>query len=180
MVHYFYYLDYPPKLGDQETPIHTSATPKANNMSNYPLAKKVGYTGVPTGNMFESDSESEDPSYSESESESGPEPDAPKLPKLSIHARVYALGEKYDIKGLKTLSIKKFNQAAKVHWNSGDFMRAVEEVYTTTGDQDRGMRDAVVEVIFQYPKVLNKASMQKLARRLDLSFDLMMRFRHRR
>ncbi|KAH6847105.1 hypothetical protein B0I37DRAFT_374303 [Chaetomium sp. MPI-CAGE-AT-0009] len=96
---------------------------------------------------------------------------------LTVHARVYALGEKYDIQGLKTLAIEKFKTEAKVHWNCDEFIRAVEEVYTSTIDQDRGLRDAVVEAIRVHPTVLDKEPMQNVVRRLDLCFDLMMRFR---
>jgi hypothetical protein len=104
-------------------------------------------------------------------------PKVSAMPNLTIHARVYALGEKYDIKGLKALALEKFKKEAIEYWDSHDFIQAVEEVYTSTIDQDRGMRDAVVQAIRVHPTVLDKALMQDVVRRLDLCFDLMMKFR---
>ena len=49
-------------------------------------------------------------------------PEAFDIPNFTIHARVYALGEKYDILGLKTLSLEKFKREAEVHWDSDDFI----------------------------------------------------------
>lgn len=99
-------------------------------------------------------------------------------PNLTIHAMVYALGEKYDIQGLKALSLEKFKKEARSYWDSDDFLRAVEEVYTSTIDADRGMRDAVVDAIRQHSTVLDKESMQAVVRRVEpLCFDLMMGFR---
>jgi hypothetical protein len=98
-------------------------------------------------------------------------------PSITVHSRVYALGEKYDIQGLKHLSLEKFKKEAKTHWDSDDFITAIVEVYTSTVDGDRGMRDAVVEAIYQHTSVLDKKPMQEVVRRLDLCFDLMMRFR---
>jgi hypothetical protein len=161
MIRFFYYFDYPTLSELQE---------EASSIPNHPNPKE---SKTPT-KMVES------PQRFNNRGQPMPKPEPePELltPNLTIHARVYALGEKYDIGGLKTLSLGKFKTEARVHWNTDGFISAVEEAYTSTIDQDRGMRDAVVEAIYQHVSVLDKKPMQDVVRRLDLCFDLMMRFR---
>lgn len=98
-------------------------------------------------------------------------------PNLVVHARLYALGEKYGIQGLKALSLKKFEAEAGSFWNSNDFPRAVEEVYRSTLDHDRALRDAVTNVIVKNPQFLDSESAQNVVKSSDLCFDLMMAFR---
>jgi hypothetical protein len=161
MIRFFYYFDYPTLSELQE---------EASRIQNHPNPKE---SRTPT-KMVESP-----PIFSSlGHPVSKPEPEPELLtPNLTIHAKVYALGEKYDIGGLKTLSLVKFKTEARVHWNTDGFISAVEEAYTSTIDQDRGMRNAVVEAIYQHTSVLDKKPMQDVVRRLDLCFDLMMRFR---
>lgn len=98
-------------------------------------------------------------------------------PNLTIHARVYALGEKYGVRGLKALALEKFKKETDIHWSSDDFLRAAQEVYTSTIDHDRPMRDAVVETITKHPDLLDKEQVQDVVKSLELSFDLLMQFR---
>ncbi|KAK3291910.1 BTB/POZ protein [Chaetomium fimeti] len=154
MIRYFYYLDYPQQPEAQDK---GPGTPnKVSTKTNFPM-----------------------PAMAAGAKKSGPKKKVgySPQPNLTVHARVYALAEKYDIKGLKTLSLGKFEIEADLHWDSDDFMCAVEEVYTSTVDEDRGMRDAVVEAVYNNAGVLEKESMQNLVKRLPLCFDLMMRFR---
>ncbi|RWA10727.1 hypothetical protein EKO27_g4390 [Xylaria grammica] len=43
---------------------------------------------------------------------------------LALHAAVYALAEKYAIRGLKNLAMRKFKQTATEYWDSNDFLEA--------------------------------------------------------
>lgn len=99
---------------------------------------------------------------------------------LTIHARVYGLAEKYQIRGLKTAALGKFKEEALVHWLTADFRRAVEEVYMSTVSHDRGMRYVVVDTIVKHRELLDLEGIQNLVRRLDLCFDLVMRFKRER
>ncbi|POR38960.1 Uncharacterized protein TPAR_00833 [Tolypocladium paradoxum] len=96
----------------------------------------------------------------------------PITPNLAIHASIYTLGEKYGIPGLKTLALNKFRRE-----NSVDFIHAIKEVFTSTVDEDRSMRDIVVEAIARHPELLDKKQFQDVVKSCELSFELMMKFR---
>ncbi|ORY67586.1 uncharacterized protein BCR38DRAFT_522484 [Pseudomassariella vexata] len=93
---------------------------------------------------------------------------------LVIHARVYALGSKYGIKGLKNLSADKFEDEVKRHWDTEDFLGAAQEAYTSTSEQDRTIRDSVLNTIKSHPELLGRKQVQEVIKKLELSFDLLM------
>merc|ERR1712000_406646 len=163
MVHYLYHLDYPHqpdiKYGflqnsqDAEFTFGIDADITTGVLSKKEAKKKKSSkTLLPLNNIHKSSN-------------------------LVIHARVYALGEKYGIEGLKLLSLEKFKQEAEFHWDSDDFVRPAEEAYSSTLDQDRGLRDAVADVFTRHPRILDSERVQTVVRELDLCFELMMRFR---
>lgn len=90
-------------------------------------------------------------------------------------AEVYAIGEKYGIPGLKAIALSKFETLAKAYANTDDFRIAAEEVYTSTIDQDRGMRDIVVNTVEENIALLNNADFEALARNTELGHDLLMK-----
>lgn len=69
---------------------------------------------------------------------------------LTIHADMYALGDKYEVQGLSTKALDKFKKSLQYHWNSEDFINATQIAYTTTPESNRGLRDAVVRAIKDY------------------------------
>jgi len=103
------------------------------------------------------------------------------LPKLTIHATVFALAEKYAVEDLMELALDKFKEEAETNWNPVDFLQAAEVVYTTTTEEVRGMRTAVLDILYQYPSILVKPEGQKLAKNVgDLTFDALMHMVARR
>jgi hypothetical protein len=76
-------------------------------------------------------------------------PNQVKTP-LSIHADMYALGDKYQVVGLCSLAASKFSASLPHHWNSTDFITAVQTVYSSTPDSKRGLRDIVVQAFRDY------------------------------
>ncbi|PNP79252.1 hypothetical protein FNYG_07328 [Fusarium nygamai] len=94
---------------------------------------------------------------------------------LCLFARVYAVGEKYGIPGLKTIALSKFETLAKAYAHTNDFRNAAEEVYTSTIDQDRGMRDVVVQTVEENIALLNDADFEALAKNTQLGHDLLMK-----
>ncbi|PVI05415.1 hypothetical protein DM02DRAFT_498558, partial [Periconia macrospinosa] len=64
-----------------------------------------------------------------------------------IHAKVYAIAEKYHIQGLKFVAIENFRLATLDVIVNKEFCNAIDVVYTTTPDSDRGLRDLVVKRI---------------------------------
>ncbi|KAI7229213.1 hypothetical protein KC330_g7559 [Hortaea werneckii] len=73
---------------------------------------------------------------------------------LSLHANVYALGEKYEIVAMKEASFGKFADKAESSWNSEDFRNAVKIVFTTTAEQDRDLRDLVTRILSEHRREL--------------------------
>ena len=91
------------------------------------------------GSDYESDSWDED--------EEEQEPDS----HLLLHTRVYALAEKYDIPSLKQLAQRKFEMEMACYYDSPEFAEAIEEVYCSTVDNDRGLRDIVLQAFRCHP-----------------------------
>ncbi|KAL1969168.1 hypothetical protein VTN77DRAFT_422 [Rasamsonia byssochlamydoides] len=80
-------------------------------------------------------------------------------PGLSIElfdAKVYAIAEKFGIPSLKDEVKTMFTSQVKETWNSEDFPPAVAEVYATTPQTDRGLRDVVTDVACEHIKDLLK------------------------
>lgn len=95
---------------------------------------------------------------------------------LTIHATMYSLGDKYEVERLCERAKEKFQSCLYDHWNSEDFIEAVQIVYSTTPDTNRGLRDVVVESFQTYFNVDLKqmpGAEEKLATIDDLSFLLM-------
>ena len=100
-------------------------------------------------------------------------------PNLIIHAKVYSLAEKFGIEGLKALALEKFNVESETHWSSTDFCQAAYEVYTSTVESDRDMRDVVVKTLFKHPELFDKNEVQDVIRELTLAYDMLMYVRQK-
>lgn len=94
-----------------------------------------------------SDTDSEYESYDEEE----------ELPEdvshLLLHTRVYALAEKYDIPSLKSLARRKFEMAMACNYDSPELPEVIEEIYCSTIDSDRGLRDIVLNLFTCHPQL---------------------------
>ncbi|KAF4443092.1 hypothetical protein FACUT_1646 [Fusarium acutatum] len=97
---------------------------------------------------------------------------------LHLHAKVYAIGEKYGIQSLKTLALRKFESEAQFHLHSDDFLQAMREAYSSTIETDRPLRDAVVAILRSSKHLLQKDSVKEILKDtgLGLGFDLLMEF----
>ncbi|KAF5689982.1 amino acid transport gap1 [Fusarium denticulatum] len=97
---------------------------------------------------------------------------------LHLHAKVYALGEKYGIQPLKVLALRKFAAEAPFRLHTDDFLKAIREAYTSTIETDRPLRDAVVTILRSNKHLLNKDSVKEVLKDpgLGLSFDMVMGF----
>ncbi|RKK88790.1 hypothetical protein BFJ68_g16855 [Fusarium oxysporum] len=183
MLHYFYHLDYPlmavPVVDTDEAamsrpftfrcayqPNEFTQIDPATGPGHAPLSKKAK-------KKMKKESRSAQPSSQRPGS-------VPPTPNLCLHAKVYALGEKYGIEDLKGLALDKFHAEAEHHWQSDDFLHAIQEVYKSTIEEDRPLRDIVVEVIDAHPELLDQSRWQESIKDLGLCFDLLMRSRCRR
>ena len=95
---------------------------------------------------YDSEANSDYESYDDEEEEVGEEESH-----LLTHTRVYALAEKYDIPSLKDLARSKFEMAMACYYDSSEFADAIEEVYCSTIDSDRGLRDIVLQAFRAHP-----------------------------
>ena len=72
------------------------------------------------------------------------------------NVRMYAMADKYSIWGLQSLAKAKFKENASTGWNDDHvlFSLAIREVYESTPEQDRGLREIVVETARKHIKQL--------------------------
>lgn len=81
--------------------------------------------------------------------------DTDEITPLVLHARVYIMGERYNIYALRHLAQQKFEARAKNNgWNSEGFSLAIREVYEWTTDQDQGLRQLLVTIAAENITVL--------------------------
>ncbi|KAI4730979.1 hypothetical protein E4T49_01120 [Aureobasidium sp. EXF-10728] len=92
---------------------------------------------------------------------------------LLTHTRVYALAEKYDIPALKALAKSKFEMAMACYYDSPEFADAIEEVYCSTIDSDRGLRDVVIQAFRNHPQLASTQDVFGVIKRTPtLAFEL--------
>lgn len=65
-------------------------------------------------------------------------------PALSTHAVMHSLGDKYDIEGLRNLSIQKYCSELQGSLSVTDFFSSIPYVYTLTPESSRDLRDPVL------------------------------------
>ena len=87
---------------------------------------------------------------------------------------MYAVADFYSALNLKKLTNKKFRDAVREYWNSNDFTKAVEVVYTTTTAEDRGLRQVVKRVLMNRRELLDKPEIEAVMKEVpDLAFDVL-------
>ena len=73
---------------------------------------------------------------------------------LLVDAKMYAIGDKYGINGLKSHAKAKFSDALDAGWDIVSFPEVIETVYTTTPASDRGLRDCLAPVLLEHKEEL--------------------------
>lgn len=87
---------------------------------------------------------------------------------------MYAVADFYSVFGLKELANKKFRETVREHWDSNDFAKAVEVVYTTTPPKDRGLRQVVKYVLRNRTELLDKPEIDTVIKEVpDLAYDVL-------
>ena len=76
---------------------------------------------------------------------------------LIAHARMYAIADKYSVPLLKDLAKERFATCLKNIESKGiqsldipTFANAIEIIYTTTLESDRGLRDAIIPIMIEF------------------------------
>lgn len=92
---------------------------------------------------------------------------------LLTHTRVYALAEKFDIPALKDLARSKFEMAMACFYDSPEFADAIIEVYCSTIDTDRGLRDIVLQAFRSHPQLASTQDVYNVIKETpSLAFEL--------
>ncbi|KAI8633609.1 BTB/POZ protein [Xylariaceae sp. FL1651] len=64
---------------------------------------------------------------------------------MVFNAQVYSIADRYIVPALKKYAKEKFSSAIRCGWSMDDFPLAIAEAYSSTPEEDRGLRDLVVE-----------------------------------
>ncbi|KAK0631481.1 hypothetical protein B0T14DRAFT_532219 [Immersiella caudata] len=84
---------------------------------------------------------------------------------MVFNAQMYSLADRYMIAALKHIAKEKFETAIKTGWAMDDFLLAITDVYESTPEDDRGLRDLVLDVSHtNLGKLLENARFQELLR----------------
>jgi hypothetical protein len=93
---------------------------------------------------------------------------------LPTHATLYALGDRYGVVGLKELAQEKFRRACLHFWDSLEFAVAVHLAFSTTIDEDKGLRDIVSKTVAEHMDLVNKPEVEVLMMQFNgLAFGLL-------
>jgi len=95
---------------------------------------------------------------------------------LSIHAKMYEIADKYDVLGLKDLAKEKFKLACAASWNDDAFSIAAHHAFSTTMEDDKGLRDIVSGTISDHMELIRKPEVQALMTEFNgLSLGILMK-----
>ncbi|KAA8647706.1 uncharacterized protein ATNIH1004_006403 [Aspergillus tanneri] len=76
---------------------------------------------------------------------------------LSFHILMYSLADRLFIQGLKALSRQNVQQELVQRLNANSFPQAILEIYNSTPENDRGLRDLVVKITMDHLTTLRSA-----------------------
>ncbi|KAF5253944.1 hypothetical protein FANTH_1269 [Fusarium anthophilum] len=99
---------------------------------------------------------------------------------LRVHYKVYALGEKYGIPGLKALAAQNFETECEDVFSSskvqrlGDLIHEMREAYACTAEGDSPLRDAVVRVLKSKPIIFEREDVKEFLKEEGLAYDMVM------
>ncbi|KAF5971673.1 hypothetical protein FBULB1_9087 [Fusarium bulbicola] len=152
-----------------------------------------GFGSTPTQNRFQgspNQSSSTPSSFSLGSPAPAPTPPPPQQPSapqrsipaenLHLHAKVYALGEKYGIPGLKALAAHNFETRCEDVFSSnsvhrlGDLIHQMREAYACSAEGDRPLREAVVRILKLKPIIFEREDMKEFLKEEGLAYDMVM------
>ncbi|KAK4494701.1 hypothetical protein PRZ48_014057 [Zasmidium cellare] len=96
---------------------------------------------------------------------------------LAMHAELYGLASKYDLADLKDLTTKKMRRAARDALDKDDFAEAIATAFGSTPENDRGMRDVIIQTMLSCTAdLVNDPAVEKAINAVEgLSFELFKR-----
>jgi hypothetical protein len=75
---------------------------------------------------------------------------------------MYELADKYEVVGLKELAKEKFSRGCKRFWDTPDFPIAAFHAFSTTPEEDKGLRDCVSRSIATNMQLVRKPKIRAL------------------
>jgi hypothetical protein len=81
---------------------------------------------------------------------------------LLLHAKMYEIGDKYQVSGLKGLAKFKFELACARFWDHEMFAQATGHAFSSTPEQDLGLRGIVCKTISEHMELLKKEEVKAL------------------
>ncbi|KAI4666975.1 uncharacterized protein J4E79_001656 [Alternaria viburni] len=91
-----------------------------------------------------------------------------------LHAKIYEIADKYEVKGLKDLAREKFKRSCEQFWDNDVFAVAAHHVFSTTPDSDKGLRDLVSLTISKHMCLMDKPEIEALLTEFNgLAFGLL-------
>lgn len=95
-----------------------------------------------------------------------PDSPAPSLngasDQILLHAKMYEIADKYNVVGLTDLAAEKFSRACKNFWDDANFAIAAHYAFSTTPENDRGLREAVSAAISAHMALIKKPEIKVL------------------
>jgi hypothetical protein len=92
---------------------------------------------------------------------------------LLTHAKMYHIGEKYQVVGLKELARRKFKTCCEHYWNSSKFANAAIYAYTSTVDDDTGLRDVIFDTIYKHIALIEKPEDAEFMEEFGLTMSIL-------
>ena len=100
---------------------------------------------------------------------------SPARPMLVAHAKVYMLADKYLISGLKALALRKFTTSVCNCFDANDFLHAMQEIYSSTSDNEDGLRAVIVSTLYKHRYLLDQKEVQAVLKDFgSVTYDLVM------
>lgn len=142
MIEYLYTLDY-----QVETPVIAAGDAGSEqNMESRPFEES------PTSDVPKSQE-----AFNIDNNIHAPEEAAPPWEPLSFHIQMYSLADRLLIQGLKVISAQKTKSELVQRLDAISFPAAIIEIYNTTPENDRGLRDLAVQVTMEHLATLRRA-----------------------
>ena len=75
---------------------------------------------------------------------------------LQLHARMFALGDRYDIPGLMDVAVNKYSSRCTVSWEPLQFLESICDIYERTPSSVKDLRNAAcIRMRKHLPKMLD-------------------------
>ncbi|KAJ6197807.1 hypothetical protein J3E72DRAFT_395355 [Bipolaris maydis] len=84
------------------------------------------------------------------------------FPHTCSYDKMYEMAEKYEVISLKELAKEKFNRGYNRFWNTLDFHIAASHAFSTTPEDDTGLRDLVSQTITKHMELTQAPDIRKL------------------